>query len=350
MSQDIRIRLDLSDFIDDYTQFRWMNLPKEEFQTINDVVIRIESEYDVEGDRIRLFLQEPFVLAPWESVAVLRSGDIVKVKVDETEQKQNAHLKNGTTSPRNKNSSVCKETHKRKEIPKKRSSSSSSSSSEDSEPEPKKCLVKTTPKSTSSSSSSSEDETKKDSMPSSVAKTEEPSAKRKRKRKRKPKNRNALKPNFSSASMLESSMNSLPKLCQSSPIINSQDLLLGTAATSPSLNSPFQKLLSSSRAAIGNRNANSNEVLKNPPAIGSRIAFKLLEMDADYCPTISKELIGVLVSIDGENVSVKIDGSDLAPTRKNGKFELNGSKDHEENSSEHIYDHPWKDLIDPRLL
>lgn len=89
-AEGLRIRLDLSDFVTDYTKFRWIFLPLDSFCTISDLIDHIRNEYSAceSDDIITLFLQEPFCLPSWESIQVLKDTDIVKVKVSKSRRKR----------------------------------------------------------------------------------------------------------------------------------------------------------------------------------------------------------------------------------------------------------------------
>ena len=224
----LRIRLDLSDFVTDYTKFRWIFLSPDGFTTVSDLIDHIRSEYSAceSDDIITLFLQEPYCLPSWESIRVLKDSDIVKVKLSKSRRKRKresaeAALSDPSPTETSKKPKVISAKPEVAANPAKSGTSMSDSSSEDEDwdLEPvvstpstskKKSAVKKS--SSSESSSSSSDEEKPPSAPvlpssnpglsstSTVAKKidEAPAAvtsnpgdkkKRKRKRKRKPRKR-----------------------------------------------------------------------------------------------------------------------------------------------------------------
>ena len=80
MSRGRRIKLDLSDFVQDAGARRWMFIKEESFSTISDVVEKLREEYQQlgENDLVSLMLDN-FSLPPWETVELLQSGDLIKV-------------------------------------------------------------------------------------------------------------------------------------------------------------------------------------------------------------------------------------------------------------------------------
>ena len=81
MSGGRRIKLDLTDFVKDAGGQRWMFVSRDDFSTISDVVDRLREEHQQLGqhDLVTLLLDN-FTLPPWESVELLQSGDLVKVR------------------------------------------------------------------------------------------------------------------------------------------------------------------------------------------------------------------------------------------------------------------------------
>ena len=76
-----RIRLDLSDFVKDAGGKRWMFVSSEDFSTISDVVDRMREEHKQLGQKYIVTLHlNSFILPSWESVELLQSGDLVKVR------------------------------------------------------------------------------------------------------------------------------------------------------------------------------------------------------------------------------------------------------------------------------
>merc|ERR1719264_459651 len=68
--------------------------------------------------------------------------------------------------------------------------------------------------------------------------------------------------------------------------------------------------------------------LRGIPAVGSEIAFKVLEMSDDYSPGLSEYKVGAVVAV-GErgDVTVEVVNSGTKKRRRNGKFELNDDED-----------------------
>ncbi len=77
----VRIRLDLSDFMDCNTKYHWMTLhAHKKYAFISDLVKDIALEYKIKDwENLIVYLDGPFVLDFWESVDVLRDGDVIKV-------------------------------------------------------------------------------------------------------------------------------------------------------------------------------------------------------------------------------------------------------------------------------
>ncbi len=99
----IRIRLDLTDFVSEPSRYRWMHLPVDHFSTVADLAGRLREEYPCGDGPITLYLEEPFCLPSWESIRVLRDGDIVKVKLQRTrKKKRRAPEENGPASTKEK--------------------------------------------------------------------------------------------------------------------------------------------------------------------------------------------------------------------------------------------------------
>lgn len=199
---DLRIRLDLSDFVHGMNAKRWMHLSGDKVSLVADIVDIIRGEYEEveDDDCVNLFL-DGFSLLSWEPVKILKNGDLVKgfLLKGKTKKRQLSEADNERCSPKkrkkldanikkvsvsdkikpqnasaSKNVSPESKLKKVKEMAKKKETSSSSSSSSSSEDggnikiPPKKEIakvqevIKNIPKkdssTSSSSSSSSEDE------------------------------------------------------------------------------------------------------------------------------------------------------------------------------------------------
>ncbi len=138
----IRIRLDLSDFVEDESRFRWMHLSRERFSTVSDLARQLREEYGpCEGRDVTLFLEEPFVLASWESIDILRDGDIVKAKLREA-RKRKKSLKESVAAvaPAKRKRKSMASSERKPTLPapkeKKKDTSSSSSTSEEDKKQP----------------------------------------------------------------------------------------------------------------------------------------------------------------------------------------------------------------------
>lgn len=133
--KSVRVKLDLSDFVEGAYRFRWMHLTKKTTPTIGDLVKKLKSEFGQceAGYELVLYLEKPFCLPLSEStVDILGDGDLVVCELVETKRGKKRPLKsdsgrskrqclNGTKAP----------------LDKKAPSSSSSSESEEEEEQAK---------------------------------------------------------------------------------------------------------------------------------------------------------------------------------------------------------------------
>ena len=84
--------------------------------------------------------------------------------------------------------------------------------------------------------------------------------------------------------------------------------------------------------------------LNKCPTVGDRIAFKILEMDENYCPELSEyKRARVLDVMDNGQVTLEL--QNVKKKIMNGKFEVGDSDAHE-----NIVNYVWTDLRELRLI
>ncbi|KAG0429617.1 hypothetical protein HPB47_023443 [Ixodes persulcatus] len=91
--------------------------------------------------------------------------------------------------------------------------------------------------------------------------------------------------------------------------------------------------------------------LKTPPRVGDAIAFKVLELDANYCPNVSGYKEGKVLHHNTRTDMLRIELR--VPEVKatyNGKFELEVPEEDEAPPVEEILELLWSELLDPVLL
>ncbi|EEC19876.1 hypothetical protein IscW_ISCW023092 [Ixodes scapularis] len=91
--------------------------------------------------------------------------------------------------------------------------------------------------------------------------------------------------------------------------------------------------------------------LKTPPRVGDAIAFKVLELDANYCPNVSGYKEGKVLHHNTRTDMLRIELR--VPEVKatyNGKFELEVPEEDEAPPVEETLELLWSELLDPVLL
>lgn len=85
MSCGVRVKLDLSDFVLDAGARRWILLIPGKMVTVGDLLDKIRGEYGQvkEGDTLTVFLEEQFMVPPWEPLAILKEGDLLRVTLSQ---------------------------------------------------------------------------------------------------------------------------------------------------------------------------------------------------------------------------------------------------------------------------
>jgi len=77
----IRVKLDLSDFVMDVGARRWMLITPGKMVTVGDLLEKLRGEYGQVGeeDNLTVFLEEQFLVPPWEPLNILKEGDLLRV-------------------------------------------------------------------------------------------------------------------------------------------------------------------------------------------------------------------------------------------------------------------------------
>jgi hypothetical protein len=76
-----RVKLDLSSFVRDAGSHRWMLLAPGRLSTVGDLLLQLRAEYPQveEADTLTLFLEEQYMVPPWEPLDILEKGDQLRV-------------------------------------------------------------------------------------------------------------------------------------------------------------------------------------------------------------------------------------------------------------------------------
>jgi len=84
-SGGVRVKLDLSDFVLDVGARRWILLIPGKMVTVGDLLEKIRGEYGQvkEEDTLTVFLEEQFMVPPWEPLAILKEGDLLRVTLSQ---------------------------------------------------------------------------------------------------------------------------------------------------------------------------------------------------------------------------------------------------------------------------
>jgi len=84
-SSGVRVKLDLSDFVLDVGARRWILLLPGKMVTVGDLLEKIRDEYGQvnEGDTLTVFLEEQFMVPPWEPLGILKEGDLLRVTLSQ---------------------------------------------------------------------------------------------------------------------------------------------------------------------------------------------------------------------------------------------------------------------------
>jgi len=84
-SSGVRVKLDLSDFVLDVGARRWILLIPGKMVTVSDLLEKIRGEYGQvkEGDTLTVFLEDQFMVPPWEPLAILKEGDLLRVTLSQ---------------------------------------------------------------------------------------------------------------------------------------------------------------------------------------------------------------------------------------------------------------------------
>jgi len=162
----IRVKLDLSDFVMDVGARRWMLITPGKMVTVGDLLEKLRGEYGQVGeeDNLTVFLEEQFLVPPWEPLNILKEGDLLRVtlsrggsNLDEPPNAKRRRMEAGAgekakanrEKPQSKDASSKgpvkkgKSIENPKKVPSGESSSSSDSSSEEEARAPIKSLNKT---------------------------------------------------------------------------------------------------------------------------------------------------------------------------------------------------------------
>jgi len=77
----IRVKLDLSDFVMDVGARRWMLITPGKMVTVGDLLEKLRGEYGQVGeeDNLTVFLEEQFLVPPWEPLNILKEDDLLRV-------------------------------------------------------------------------------------------------------------------------------------------------------------------------------------------------------------------------------------------------------------------------------
>ena len=79
------------------------------------------------------------------------------------------------------------------------------------------------------------------------------------------------------------------------------------------------------------------------PGVGAVVAYKVMELSADYTPGVSSFKEGKIVGVDGQKLSIELLAGFVK--RAGGRFELG-----EEEAVEKNVEHSMQDLIEPVLV
>jgi len=162
----IRVKLDLSDFVMDVGARRWMLITPGKMVTVGDLLEKLRGEYGQVGeeDNLTVFLEEQFLVPPWEPLNILKEGDLLRVTLSRgggnlheppNAKRRRMEASAGEKTKANREKPQSKDTSSKgavkqgksienpKKVPSDESSSSSASSSEEEARAPSKSLNKT---------------------------------------------------------------------------------------------------------------------------------------------------------------------------------------------------------------
>jgi len=95
-------------------------------------------------------------------------------------------------------------------------------------------------------------------------------------------------------------------------------------------------------SAVKERDYSSFPPLSAVPGVGAVVAFKVMELSADYTPGVSAYKEGKVLAVEGQKLSIELVAGII---RRSGRFELG-----EEEVVEKNVEHNMRDLIEPVLV
>ena len=95
-------------------------------------------------------------------------------------------------------------------------------------------------------------------------------------------------------------------------------------------------------SAVKEKDYSSFPPLSAVPGVGAVVAFKVMELSADYTPGVSAYKEGKVLAVEGQKLSIELVAGII---RRSGRFELG-----EEEVVEKNVEHNMRDLIEPVLV
>nr|XP_040567406.1 coilin-like [Lepeophtheirus salmonis] len=75
-----RIRVDLSDFLEDIYKYQWISLSKNIFKTIQNLIDHFVQKYGLPKEIVFYLNEIPFTLPPYELIDIIQNGDLIIIK------------------------------------------------------------------------------------------------------------------------------------------------------------------------------------------------------------------------------------------------------------------------------